>query len=88
MEHAGEGGAQRVTVLHVAHRGNRELMEVTSPALRQRFPDLDLHQLWTNLVRADRFVPIEFSRFVGTLVRHAPQDDWAEYMNRRYVPAA
>jgi hypothetical protein len=84
MEKAGEGGADRVRVLHISPSGNRALHEVTAPALR-RFGE-DAFEVFAGLlVEPDRFIGSTVEDlFRPALSRHS-EEIWARYLIERYA---
>jgi hypothetical protein len=85
MEREHEMDAEVVSVLHLAPRANRALLEtITSSGLAPFGPDI--HAVWRRIVGDARFG----ARHVDTdilplIVREAPDRSWAQWMQRRYV---
>ncbi len=85
MEHAGELGADRVSVMHVAPDENGELMRViTSPALERQAKGADLHETWARLVEPGRFKPVSFNTMIFKARFHGPSH-WNRWMQLRYM---
>ena len=83
MERHREMGAEIVSLLHVAPRANRELMNrVTSPGL-EGFGS-DLHEIWTALVAADRFRGVAVEDLLPLVHTNAPTAGTPEYLQVRY----
>jgi hypothetical protein len=79
--------ARIVSVLHICPKDNLDFLDnVTSPALKERFPNKGVIEIWESLVK-------DKSRFTSTcpedLFQNFPADqfnmtEWANYMNKRY----
>lgn len=83
MQQHREMDADLVTVLHVAPRANRELRErIMAPALQGRAGSL--HEIWGTVVDGECFRGIDTEDLLRSLVGHAPQASWAEYLSARY----
>lgn len=83
MESESEMGADVVSVLHIAPRANRELMNrITSPALSEL--GNNIHYIWHQLVAKDRFRGLYVEELIPAVISRAPDQKWAEYMQFRY----
>jgi hypothetical protein len=83
MEKAREMDADIVTVLHVAPRGNRELMDrITSRDLRRY--GTTIHTVWSNITECGKFKGYTVEDLLSIAMRHAPSRPWAEWMGLRY----
>ena len=85
MEKAGELGAKRVTVLHIAPRANRDFRKVTSP----RLVDLGdtATEVWSSLIAVPlSFISVATEDLFGRLPRPLPRDlkDWWQFIKERY----
>jgi hypothetical protein len=89
MEVAGrEHGADRVRVLHLSPRANRDFQRVTSPSLARRFADTTATRAWRALLRdpatftpvaiEDAFAPVLAGRDDGL-------DAWRAFVRGRYA---
>ena len=77
--------ADIVSVLHVAPRGNRELMErVTSRSLARIMPGRNMHEIHEALVINGRFKGLYTDRLLRVAVHHASDKAWSDYMTLRY----
>jgi len=84
MEREHEMGAEVVSVLHIAPKANKELLEtINSPQLSGL--GTNVHEVWSRLVRDDRFRSCYTEDLLPILIGHAPREDWADYMTVRYV---
>jgi hypothetical protein len=86
MERAKEGGADMVSVLHIAPAHNHDFQTVTSPELRSL--GTTAVEVWKRLVKpSDRFVSSSTERLFGNFpTQHFPElADWWTYINERYV---
>jgi hypothetical protein len=84
MEREHEMDADVVSVLHLAPRANRQLLEgITSPNLRPL--GSNIHEVWRQIVGESRFAARYVDEDVLPLVvREAPDRSWAEWLMRRY----
>lgn len=83
MERCREANADIVSLLHVAPAANRQLMRgIPSPELRTL--GSDIHEIWSKLAAPGRFLGIAFEHLLPLVCRHAPDPDWAEWMQPRY----
>ena len=83
MEREGEMDADIVSLLHVVPKSNREFVNrVTSPALRPK--GSDVHEVWGNLVKPERFVGAYVEDVLPLVCRHAPEPELASYMTQRF----
>ena len=83
MESAKEMDADIVSVLHVAPAPTAELMaRITSPGLEGL--GADVHKVWIKLVPNNRFKGVILEQLLPLLLRHAPNQEWAEYLLARY----
>jgi hypothetical protein len=83
MEHAGEMDADIVSVLHIAPKANKELVDkITSTELA----DLgsSLHDIWNRLVVAERFQGLYVEQLLPIVISNAPSREWSEYIQARY----
>ena len=84
MERYEEMEADIVSLLHVAPRANRDLMQrVTSRNLRGRGTD-DIHEIWEGLVLPDRFKGVAVEDLLGLVVTKAPTPQTRHYLQARY----
>ena len=84
MEREREMGAEIVSVIHVAPGANKKLLEtINSPQLSGL--GTDVHQVWSRLVRDDRFRPCCTEDLLPVLIGHSQREGWAEYMKLRYL---
>lgn len=84
MEKARED-ADIVSVLHVAPRANKELMDrITSPAFSRVLPGKNLHEIQNSIVIKDRFQGLHTEDLIPVVTKHAPEREWAEYIKVRY----
>ena len=83
MEREHEMSADVVSLLHISPRSNGELRNrITSPGLRGL--GTTIYQAWERIVVPDRFASVDLEDLLETLVRHAPDAAWGDYMTRRY----
>jgi hypothetical protein len=83
MERGWEMGASIVSYLHIAPRANSELLQrITSPDLQSRGGDI--HEIWRSMVRDDRFQSVYTEDLLPIVIAHAPDNEWARYLNLRY----
>ncbi|HOO51012.1 MAG TPA: hypothetical protein PLK94_06980 [Alphaproteobacteria bacterium] len=83
MELHKEMKADIVSVLHVSPQANKELLEnVTSPSLRCM--GSDLYEIWEKIVVPERFRYIHVEDLIPIVIKHCPDQSWAEYMDVRY----
>ena len=83
MERHREMGADVVSLMHFAPAANGELMgRVTSPGLQSA--GSDIHEIWGSLVKPGRFRGFDVENVLALVFEHAPDPEWARYMNRRY----
>ena len=83
MERNREMDADVVSLLHVAPMANRELLaRVTSPGLQSL--GSDIHDVWGKLVKQGRFIGVHAEELLRIVCQHAPDTEWASYMERRY----
>jgi len=62
---------------------NKELLEnVTSPSLRCM--GSDLYEIWEKIVVPERFRYIHVEDLIPIVIKHCPDQSWAEYMDVRY----
>lgn len=77
--------ADIVSVLHVAPRSNKDLVDrITSPGLAKAFPGRNIHKIQKALVANGRFLGFDVEDLLSIMVRHAPDQLWAQYMGVRY----
>ena len=83
MERHREMDTDVVSLLHVAPMANQQLLGcVTSPGL-QSFGS-DIHDVWGKLVKQGHFIGVHVEEVLPLVRRHAPDPEWASYMERRY----
>ena len=83
MERESEMGADVVSLLHVAPKANRGLVDrVTSPLL-QEFGN-DVHGIWSRLTMPGRFKGVHVEDLLPIVCRNVPTPGTAEYLQRRY----
>jgi len=85
MEKAGELGAERVSVLHICPRANRDFARVTSPGLAGL--GASVSEVWRNLVRdPSRFASVATEDLFGGFPARLPDDlgPWWAYLTQRY----
>lgn len=89
MEVAGrEHGADRVRVLHLSPRANRDFERVTSPSLAKRFPNATATHAWRSLLRDPaKFTPVAIEdAFAPVLAgRGDGLDAWRAFVRGRYA---
>jgi hypothetical protein len=87
MERAPELGAAVVSLLHIAPAHNTDFTNVTSPALRLRYPGRSAIDVWGRLVRVpDRFAGRRTEELFGSFpIERLPElAPWWEYVSERY----
>lgn len=87
MELGQELDADVVSVLHICPESNREFREqVTSPQLKEMFPDKGTLEIWKGLVPEDRFKSISVEELLYNIIQRVWVNDrkWVDYLNRRY----
>ena len=83
MEREQEMGAKIVSLLHIAPKANRELLNrVTSPRLKAI--GSDIHKIWTALTVADRFVGITVETLLPLVCQFVPTPESTDYLQLRY----
>ena len=83
MERDHEMCAEIVSLLHIAPKANRELMNrVTSPRLKEL--GSDIHKIWSALTVADRFVGITVETLLPLVCQFVPTAESADYLQLRY----
>ena len=83
MERHREMGATVVSLLHVASRANRELMQrETSKALAVRASDI--HEIWAGLVRPDCFKGVALEDLLPLVAASVPNPQTRDYLQLRY----
>ena len=83
MEREQEMGAEIVSLLHIAPKANRELLNrLTSPGLKAI--GSDIHKIWTALTVADRFVGITVETLLPVVCQFVPTPESADYLQLRY----
>ena len=83
MERESEMGADLVSLMHVAPRANRHLMNrVTSPRLEGY--GSDIHDIWSRLTAPERFKGVHVEDLLPVVRRNAPTQGLAEYLQHRY----
>ena len=83
MERHREMDADVVSLLHVAPMANRQLLaRVTSPGLQSL--GSDIHDVWGKLVKQGHFIGVHAEELLPIVCKHAPDTEWASYMERRY----
>jgi len=85
MEKAHEGGADIVSLLHIAPGHNSDFMRITSPDLREL--GMSATGAWQKLVQTPgRFISIHTEDLFGPFLRDASFEmpDWKEYISARY----
>ncbi len=84
MQAAGEAGAERIRVLHIAPAANRALRRVTTPALRDRGDDA-FAVYRSLLANPDDFISRSTESLFAPLIADAAAGDaWADYLRVRY----
>lgn len=88
LEKAKEEGVDVVRVLHIGPAANTALNRITSPKLRDRYPDQGVFEMWPALlVHPDRFI----KRSIGDLFSSSPASPdlkaWHREMTVRYSGA-
>ncbi len=86
MEKAGELGASKVSVLHLAPGANKDFKRVTSPGLKQ-FGDSAVG-VWKGLVKdKGSFISCNMENFFGALPleKHPVLSSWWDYITERYA---
>ncbi len=83
MERCGEMDANVVSLLHVAPRANRKLMNrLTSPALQGL--GADIHEIWASITEADRFKGVATEDLLPLVCANAPEMETRTYLEHRY----
>lgn len=83
MERAREMSADIVSLMHVAPKANKELMNrITSPSLASLGDDI--HSVWGALVEKDRFQGVYVEELLKVVTAQMPGGKWAKYMLLRY----
>lgn len=85
MENSRELGAEKVCLVYVAPSKNRALLNsVTSPYIKERFPDQSVCEVWKSLlVRPDRFIFVPSENFLPQ--KPLPGlENWWQYLVERY----
>ena len=83
MERDREMGADVVSLLHVAPRANRDLLNrITSPGLGA-FGN-DIHGVWCTLTMPERFKGVYLEDLLLSVRKNAPNGETGDYLWHRY----
>jgi len=83
MEREKEMDADVVSVLHIAPKSNRELVNRITSHYLHCFGD-NIHDVWNKIVINDRFKGIYTEDLLPVLYKFSPNDDWSKYLKIRY----
>jgi hypothetical protein len=86
MESHKEMGAEVVSVLHVSPQANREFRgRVTSKELSDRYPGIELMDVWKSIVEPGKFLSISVEGMLEIISKENPDDNgWEKYLRTRY----
>lgn len=83
MERDREMGADVVSLLHVAPRANRDLLNrITSPGLEVL--GNDIHGVWSTLTMPERFKGVYLEDLLQSVRKNAPNGETGDYLWHRY----
>lgn len=87
MEFGREMEADAVSVLYICPEANREFRDrVTSPHLKEMFPNKGTLDIWKELVPEDKFMSISVEALLDAVIQRVGADDreWVDYLKTRY----
>lgn len=83
MERNKEMGVDIVSVLHIAPKANRGLINrITPPQLASL--GKDIHEVWGKIVNQNNFRGAYAEDLIDIVTKNAPDNKWGAYMNTRY----